>query len=124
MENKNQSPKIHSIKWGKIKLADGTEYKDAKLFPGGAREWDWSETGTHHRPGIQPTDVEELINNNAQIIILSQGFYNRLQVCEETKQTLEKNNIQYFVLNTKEAVKKYNELRKQNTIGSLIHSTC
>ena len=29
----------------------------AKLYPGGARAWDWRETGTRHRPGIQPADI-------------------------------------------------------------------
>ena len=28
--------------------------KDFKLYPGGGREWDWSETGMRHAPGIPP----------------------------------------------------------------------
>ncbi len=28
-------------------------FKDAKIFPGGPRGWDWRETGTSHVPGIQ-----------------------------------------------------------------------
>jgi hypothetical protein len=34
--------------------------KDFKLYPGGGRGWDWTETGTEHVPGNQPTDIEEL----------------------------------------------------------------
>jgi hypothetical protein len=41
-------------------------FKDAKVFPGGAREWDWRETGTRHVPGIQPADVQELIEHGAK----------------------------------------------------------
>jgi hypothetical protein len=47
------SPRIVSISWGRMEV-DGLEPgKDFKLFPGGGREWDWSETGIRHRPGIQ-----------------------------------------------------------------------
>ena len=34
------------------------EGKDFKLYPGGGRKWDWTETGTQHQPGIQPADVK------------------------------------------------------------------
>jgi hypothetical protein len=29
-----------------IEVAGRPPFKDAKVFPGGAREWDWRETGT------------------------------------------------------------------------------
>jgi hypothetical protein len=63
-------------------------FKDAKLFPGGAREWDWSETGTAHVPGIQPTDVTELLEHGATVVVLSKGVYERLRVCPETLKML------------------------------------
>jgi hypothetical protein len=52
------SSKILSIAWGSIKLDDfsgslNTTEKDYKLYPGGARPWDWGETGTRHKPGVQ-----------------------------------------------------------------------
>jgi hypothetical protein len=34
------SPAITHLQWGQIEV-EGKRYKDAKLFPGGAREWDW-----------------------------------------------------------------------------------
>jgi hypothetical protein len=48
------SPRITSLPWGRIETEDGRAFKDAKLWPGGGREWDWAETGTSHVPGIQP----------------------------------------------------------------------
>ena len=33
---------------GKIEVEGTGTLRDAKLFPGGAREWDWRETGTEH----------------------------------------------------------------------------
>ncbi|HNG96476.1 MAG TPA: hypothetical protein PLB32_26980, partial [Acidobacteriota bacterium] len=56
-----KSPRITQISWGHIEVEGLGAGKDFKLFPGGGREWDWNETGTRHVPGIQPTDVQELL---------------------------------------------------------------
>ena len=45
------SPAIHHDAWGRVEVAgEPRPFKDVKLYPGGAREWDWGETGTRHRP--------------------------------------------------------------------------
>lgn len=124
MNNKNKSPKINSIEWGQVITNDGNKYKDVKLFPGGSRAWDWNETGTHHVPGIQPADVEELLDHGAETVILSQGFHERLQVCDETKDMLDNQDIDYLILETGKAAERYNELCKNKAVAALIHSTC
>ena len=58
------------------------------MFPGGAREWDWSETGTRHVPGIQPADLDELIAHGASAVVLSCGMWQRRRVSPETLQAL------------------------------------
>jgi hypothetical protein len=119
------APKITHISWGRMEV-EGHEkpFRDAKLYPGGGREWDWSETGTEHVPGIQPTDVEELIEKGANAVILSKGMYERLQVCPETLQLLKDRNISTYVLQTEEAVRLYNKLRNDRSVGGLFHTTC
>lgn len=124
MNNKNKSPRINSIEWGQVEVGDSNQYKDAKLYPGGSRAWDWNETGTHHVPGIQPADIEELLEHDAEVVILSQGFHERLQVCDETIDLLEDNDIDYHILETGQAVEKYNELYSKKPAAALIHSTC
>lgn len=119
-----KSPRIKDISWGKIQVEGDRSFKDAKLFPGGVREWDWNETGTHHEPGIQPTDVQELVENGARVIILSKGFYERLQTCAETIDTLKQQGIDFYILQTEEAVKRYNQLCEKEAVGGLFHSTC
>jgi len=53
-------PRVAALEWGVLEVEGGSEpYKDAKLWPGGSREWDWNETGTRHVPGVQLADVEE-----------------------------------------------------------------
>lgn len=124
MRSKSFSPKINSIDWGQVITEEGNRYKDVKLYPDGSREWDWNETGTHHKPGIQPADVQELLDHGAEAIVLSQGFHKRLQVCDETKDLLNEQNIDYYILETGKAAEKYNELCKDVAAGALIHSTC
>ena len=88
------SPRISSLSWGHIEVEGYPPFKDVKIFPGGAREWDWRETGTRHVPGIQPADVQELIEHGARAVVLSKGIWKRLQVCPETLELLAKNGIQ------------------------------
>lgn len=109
MSKKTISPKIISFSWGKVKTTENI-YKDAKLYPGGSRMWDWNETGTRHVPGIQPADVDDLLEHGAEVIVLSKGVNERLQVCDETVQMLEDNDLGYFILQSEKAVEKYNTL--------------
>lgn len=120
-----ESPRIQDISWGRIEVEGYEEpFKDAKLFPGGAREWDWSETGTEHRPGIQPADVQELLEEGAEAVVLSRGMEGRLQIDQETLRMLEERDIEVHVLETKAAVERYNNLREDIPVGGLFHSTC
>ena len=121
---KPDSPRISLLSWGRIEVEGYPPFKDAKIFPGGAREWDWRETGTRHVPGIQPADVQELIEHGAKTVVLSKGVWERLQVCPETLEVLSQNDIQVEVLQTEAAVERFNELRENIAVGGLFHSTC
>lgn len=120
-----RSPLIKNISWGKVQVEGyRTPFKDVKLYPGGAREWDWSETGTHHSPGIQPADVQELIDRGASAVILTKGMQDQLEVRPETLQLLEKASVRVHIINTKDAADLFNQLRKNEAVAALIHSTC
>ena len=118
------TPRITHISWGRLDVEGYPPFKDAKVFPGGAREWDWRETGTRHNPGIQPGDVEELIDQGAETIVLSKGIWERLQVCPETLKLLDDQAVAVEVLQTEVAVQRYNDLRESIPVGGLFHSTC
>jgi len=119
----SSSPRITHLQWGQIEV-EGQRYKDAKLFPGGSREWDWRETGTRHRPGIQPADVTELLEKGAKVLILSQGMWKMLQVSPQTLRMLTDLGIEVHILQTELAAKLYNKLRETCPVGGLFHSTC
>ncbi|MFB6258195.1 MAG: Mth938-like domain-containing protein [Flavobacteriales bacterium] len=123
----SSSPMIQNASWGKVRVEGyGKEFKDVKLFPGGAREWDWNETGTSHDPGIQEEDLKELLENGARYVILSQGYWKRLNVPAKTQKSLEERGVGVSVLPTGKAVEAYNEKAssRELPVGALIHSTC
>ena len=123
--NEIKSPRIDHISWGHIVVAGLGKGKDFKLWPGGGREWDWRETGTRHEPGIQPADIEDLVDHGCRVIVLSRGILLHLRVCEETLELLEKRGIRVIVAETKEAVEIYNGLVEDGeAVGGLFHSTC
>jgi hypothetical protein len=125
VESRNPSPRVNHVSWGRLEVEGQPEpYKDAKLFPGGSREWNWRETGTGHVPGIQVADVEELLNHGAKVVVLSRGMKNCLEVPRETLDFLKGKQIEAHVLPTGEAVELYNKLAEKSPVGGLFHTTC
>jgi hypothetical protein len=130
MSEAASSPRITTVSWGRLEIEHGAEngsrsFKDAKLYPGGARTWDWNETGTSHSPGIQPADVEELLEQGASVVVLSRGMNRRLQVKDETLDRLAEAGVETHVLQTEQAVERYNELQEADeAVAGLFHSTC
>lgn len=126
MSATTSSPRIDDVSWGNIRVSGpDASYKDAKLFPGGSRTWDWNETGTEHVPGVQTADVRELVENGASTVVLSRGMNERLRVQDETVRWLEEQGVEVHVAETRHAVEIYNELRDDDeAVGGLFHTTC
>lgn len=121
----DRSPRISDASWGKLNVEGGNgSFKDVKLFPGGMREWDWNETGTGHSPGVQPQDVEELLERGASVVVIGRGFHERLEVQPETLRMLEEKGVSVHAEQTEQAIRLYNELSERERVGALIHSTC
>ena len=119
------SPMISRQIWGSVEVQGVGSFKDVRLFPGGAREWDWTELGTHHRPGVGIAEVRELLDRGATTVLLSQGVLGHLRVQEETVAWLRERGVAVEVLWTEAAVARYNALCAERVpVGALIHSTC
>jgi hypothetical protein len=119
-----RSPKIRTVSWGTLEVEEVGRLKDAKLWPGGGRGWDWNETGTRHRPGVQPEDLQELLSKGAKTVVIGQGMLKQLQVPRETLAWLEERGVEVSFLQTKKAVDEYNQRAEIEPVGALIHSTC
>lgn len=122
-------PVIRYARWGKITVSyrgKSCIYRDAIIWPEGSEEWNWRLSDTHHSPGIQINEIYDLIHEyNCDHIILSQGFENVLKVDPITIEWLDNNSIDYYVLNSLNAIELYNSLTQSNKrVGLLLHSTC
>ena len=119
------SPRITHLAWGEMEVEGLEPARDMKLWPGGGRAWDWGETGTHHVPGIQVADVEELLENGARTVVLTRGMELVLQTCPETLEYLRARGVQVHVAETNEVARIYSQLVEQgDAVGGLFHSTC
>ena len=120
-----RSPRITHLEWGEMQAEGLAPARDMKLWPGGGRAWDWSETGTHHVPGIQIADVEELLENGARTVVLTRGMELVLRTCPETLEYLAARGVRVNVAETNEASAIYNELAERGEpVAGLFHSTC
>ena len=124
MRQPRRSPRITRLSWGHLEIEGARAFKDAKLYPGGARAWDWRETGTHHLPGIQPADVAELLDHGAEVVVLSKGILERFRVGPGPLAMVEDRGVAVDGLQTGQAVARYNELSRGAPVGGLFHSTC
>jgi len=120
-----ESPRILGVAWGEIEAEGLPRSRDMKLWPGGGRPWDWRETATHHDPGIQIADVEELLAHGARTVILSRGMLLALRTCPATLEYLRGRGIDVHTAETNEAVRLYNErVDRGEAVGGLFHTTC
>ena len=119
------SPLVRKDGWGFVEVEGLGRLRDAKLWPGGGRGWDWNETGTHHRPGIQPADVAELLDRGADVVVLSRGRELRLETTPETLSLLAARHVEVVRRETGAAISEYNRLAAAGRrVGALLHSTC
>ncbi|KAM4627386.1 mth938 domain-containing protein-like isoform 3-T3 [Polymixia lowei] len=127
------SPEISSLSWGQMKVKGCfSTYKDCKVWPGGSRAWDWRETGTQsmsspsqHSPGVQPADLEEVLEKGVDTLVIGRGMTEALQVPSSTLDFVRQRGVEIRVLQTEKAVTEYNNLVGQGAkVGGVFHSTC
>jgi hypothetical protein len=93
VNRQQRPPRIVQVSWGRMEVEGLGVGKDFRLYPGGGRAWDWTETGTRHSPGTQPADVEELVARGATAVALSRGMNKRLRMRPDTCRYLEERSI-------------------------------
>jgi len=119
------SPLVRDDGWGFVDVEGLGRLRDAKLWPGGGRGWDWTETGTHHRPGIQPADVTELLDHHPEVVVLSRGRELRLETTSEVLSLLAEGEVEVVRDETGAAIAEYNRLAAAgHRVAALLHSTC
>jgi hypothetical protein len=121
-------PIITKAKWGELVISYNnidTILKDAIVWNGGVKKWNWSKSNTHHSPGIQLKEIYNFVkyyDSTDFLLILSTGFKNVLQVDQKTIDWLDNKLIDYKILSTYDAIELYNN--SKGNVCALIHSTC
>jgi hypothetical protein len=119
---------ITHVSWGRIEVQTGNRtwrFRDCKVWPGGATEWDWGLTGTRHQPGIQPADVQEILDQGVEVLILSRGMELMLHTWAATEHLLRSAGVEYYIEETRQAVELFNRLIQRGIkVGGIFHSTC
>jgi len=111
--------------WGYIEVDGLGRFRDARLWPGGGRAWDWRETGTDHDVGIQPADVSELLEHDPDVVVLGCGRQGRLTVRDETLTVLRQRGVDVVCEQTAAAITAYNALAADDRrVAALLHTTC
>ena len=119
------SPRVTDEGWGFVEVEGVGRLRDAKLWPGGGRGWDWNETGTHHRPGIQPADLAELLDHDPEVVVLSRGRELRLETTADAVALLDSRSVEARQAETGAAIETYNRLAGEGRrVAALLHTTC
>ncbi len=123
-----QNKPVTHLSWGKMQVnIQGKEYdfKDCKIWPEGASNWDWNLTGTTHDTGIQPDDIRDILEHGVDVMVLSRGFDMKMRVSPATEDLLKSLDIEYHIHDTQKAVDLFNSLFQQGKrAGGIFHSTC
>lgn len=112
-------PRIRKVEFGNIQIDDMIfEKEDFFLF------WDSVEPAEKtHKPAIE--EFEKMLLKEPDTIIFGTGFSSLVRIDDEIIKSAKKNNIELIILNTPEALKKFQELVKNGKrVAARIHTTC
>ena len=112
---------IDSYKFGEI-VIDGTTYKSDVIIIGGAVRPNWWRKQGHL---LSIDDLEAVVAAKPSVLVIGCGASGIMKVPEDTPQALRQQNIQAEVMNTHEAVRRFNQLSAEGAdVAAALHLTC
>ena len=117
---------IEKYDFGVLRI-NGKEYhRDVIIYPegvrGGARvdaSW-WRKEG--HR--LDRADLDEVVKAKPEVLVVGTGYDGCMRVPEETVEFLNKVGVELYAAPTREACRKYNELKDTRKVVAALHLTC
>lgn len=117
---------IEDYEFGTVRV-DGKDYRrDVILYPGAqpgpARvdpSW-WRQEG--HR--LDKADLDAVVKARPDVLVVGTGYHGCMKVPQETVDFLNTLGIELYASPTKEACKKYNELKDVRKVVAALHLTC
>lgn len=112
---------IDSYQFGKI-VIDGRAYDSDCLIVGDSVYANWWRKQGHL---LTTEDLQRVLKAKPAILVVGCGSPGLMRISEDTRQTLQQENIELIALDTHKAVKKYNELaEKGDNVAAALHLTC
>ncbi|MGB9750277.1 MAG: MTH938/NDUFAF3 family protein [Caldisericia bacterium] len=110
---------IEEYEFGRMKI-DGKVYKkDLIILPDKIVD-NWIREEGHF---LQIQDLFEIFQTKLDILIIGTGAYGLMKISEGLIKKLNDIKLDYFILNTFDAVKKFNETKNKIKAGAF-HLTC
>ncbi len=112
---------IEEYEFGRIVINRREYTSDVIVHKNGVEEGWWRKEG--HRVCLD--DVKRILDLNPEVVIFGTGAYGRMRVDEEVKEFLKNKGIEVFEMQTKDAIRLFESLLKQNKRAVLAaHLTC
>jgi hypothetical protein len=112
---------IDHYSFGHIDVEGHSYDADVIIFPDHVQERWWRREG--HR--LLREDLETVLAEKPEVLVVGTGYYGRMQVPEETLDSLQSAGVEVRVSNTSDAVEEFNRLQREYArIVAALHLTC
>ena len=112
---------IDSYQFGKI-VIDGTAYNSDCLILSDYVQSNWWRKQGHL---LAAEDLQPVIAAKPSVLVVGCGSSGLMKVSEDTRQVLQRQNIELLALDTRKAVARFNELaEKGEKVAAALHLTC
>lgn len=112
--------KIQDYSFGRIVIDGKTYTSDVIVYPERLDASWWRKEG--HL--LQPEDIAEIIDAEAEVLIIGTGYSGGMQVPKQTLDLLESGGIEVHVALTRDAVSLYQKLQGVRNVIAALHLTC
>ncbi len=112
---------IDQYRFGHIDIESHSYDADVIIFPDHVQERWWRQEG--HR--LARDDLDTVLAEKPDVLVVGTGYYGRMQVPEETLDSLRSTGVDIRVGKTSDAVKEFNRLQREYArIVAALHLTC
>jgi len=113
--------KIEKYKFGVIEINGRVYNQDIKIVGEQIFSNWWRKEGHF----LYKEDIEDILKFSPDCLVIGTGAYGAMTVDENLESYLRQNNIQYYIGNTANAIKKFNQLVKEGKkVAGCFHLTC
>lgn len=112
---------IDSYKFGHI-VVDGVDYNSDLIIVAEAVRPNWWRKHGHL---LSVEDLQVVIEGKPSVVLIGRGASAMMKVPEQTRQALSAHGIECELLNTYEAVQRFNQLSAEGAnVAAALHLTC